>query len=121
MRGLIAAILMLSAGCSKSDPRICGHLAMKLPFESKTADDQKQVTYSCVERWAARLAHSPDNAAAVAVGAVAACEDAIALMQERMAAEGGWEGSLELGPGFWQRRAQFIVVQTRAGGCYPDA
>jgi hypothetical protein len=94
---------------------------MKLPYPAKTADDQRQVTYGCVEHWAARLAQSKiDSASEVADAAVGACEDAIVLLAEKMQAEnqGDW---MELKPGFWQRRAKFIAVQTRAGNCYPNA
>jgi hypothetical protein len=94
---------------------------MKLPYVAKTADDQRQVTYACVERWSARLARSkvdgPDDVAKAAIGA---CEDAIVAMRKKMLTEGqnDW---LEMTPGFWRRRAFFIAVQTRAGNCYPDA
>lgn len=93
---------------------------MKLPHSSASAADQRQVTYSCVERWAARLSRSPDSAGDVAVAAFAACEDAVFVYNERLAAE-QTTGSLEQTPGFWLRRARFIAVQTRAGDCYPDA
>jgi hypothetical protein len=94
---------------------------MKLPYAAVTADDQRQVVFSCVERWAARLAHSEgDSATEVAGAAVAACEDAIALLDQKSRQEE--EGArLEARPGFWNRRALFIAVQTRAGNCYPDA
>ncbi len=121
MKTTIIAIVLLLAGCSKSDDRICGSLAMKLPYAAKTADDQRQVTYGCVERWAARLARSKtDSASDVAEAAVGACEDAITVLTEKIRTEdeANW---MEMTPGFWHRRAQFIAVQTRAGNCYPDA
>lgn len=121
MKTTIIATALLLAGCSESDDRICGSLAMKLPYPAKTADDQRQVTYSCVERWAARLAQSKtDKATEVAEAAVGACEDTITVLAEKMRAEdeADW---MEMKPGFWHRRAQFIAVQTRAGNCYPDA
>lgn len=82
MRGTIAAFLsaasIVLAGCNRSDPSVCGSLPMRLPYAAVSADDQRQVTYSCVERWAARLARSKMDAAAdVAKAAVGACEDAI--------------------------------------------
>ena len=121
MRGLIIIAGLLLCGCDRPNSRICGSsLAMKLPHDAKTADDQRQVTFWCVERWAARLAAAPDSAEKVADAAFAACEDAVTMYEQKVRSEGG-EIRAEQMQGFWRRRALFIVVQTRAGNCYPDA
>jgi hypothetical protein len=89
----------------------------------RTADDQMQATASCVERWAARLAASPDPAPDVAEAVVTgACGVAIASLQEMSEQESPEEGgSGNISVAYWRGRALFITVQTRAGNCYPDA
>jgi hypothetical protein len=123
MRGLIIAVLVLVGGCSKSDPRVCGSLPVALPKAvAETADDQMQLTAYCVERWAARLAAAPDDASEVVEAVVAACDGAIVAHQAMVAKEQpGHESPLPQEYVYWRGRAQFIVVQTRAGHCYQDA
>lgn len=100
---------------------------MQFPGIPKTADDQLQVLYSCMERWAARLARSErDSASEVAKAAVAACENAILYyniylnkeLKQPIQADDLPKESFEK---FWIERARFIAVQTRAGKCYADA
>lgn len=116
--GLLPALLL--AGCNSSDPTICGSLPMRLPHVAQTADDQKQVLYSCMERMAARLARSKEAPDAVARAAFAACEDALLYYQAALAREKLPE-TPESNSDFWLRRTLFITVQTRAGNCYKDA
>lgn len=120
---LAAALSLALGGCDKSDPRICGSLAMQPPpgYPSKTSSDQLQVAMSCVERWSARLATGPDPAPHVARAAVNACGGAIDHLVQL-----GREDHIEDDPDFsdrqwWRDHALFIAVQTRAGDCYPDA
>lgn len=114
------AAISLSA-CQQSDPNICGSLPMKFPNTVvKSADDQRQVLYSCMERWAARLSHAKDAAPIVARAAVAACDEARAYYAERLMLE-KLPLDNETQREFWMERTLFIAVQTRAGNCYKDA
>lgn len=116
--GLLPALLL--AGCDMSDSKICGSLPMRLSHTAQTADDQKQVLYSCMERWAARLARSKESPDVVARAAFAACEDALVYYQAALARE-KLPDTPESNADFWLRRSLFIAVQTRAGDCYKDA
>ncbi len=117
------ALSLLLAGCDKSDPRICGSLAMKWPvgMPVSTTEDQVQVTFACVERWAARFAKGPDSPYAVARAAVAACDGAIEQLTEMAKKPGSVDYTDYQDKAWWRDRAMFIAVQTRAGNCYPDA
>lgn len=114
----VAALLL--TGCNSSDPSICGSLPVRLPHVALTAEDNKQVVYSCMERMAARLARSKEAPDVVARAAFAACEDALLFYQAALAQEKK-AGTQESSADFWLRRTLFIVVQTRAGDCYKDA
>lgn len=120
------AAISLSA-CQKSDPNICGSLPMRFPGVAVSADDQRQVLYSCMERWAARLSQSKqDGATDVAKAAVAACDEALRHYVYLFGKEGNFKIPLQDYPDisreeFWIERTRFIAVQTRAGDCYPDA
>ncbi len=117
---LAFAAVSLSA-CQQSNPNICGSLPMKFPNAVvATAEDQKQVLYSCMERWAARLSHSNDAAPYVARAAVAACDEARLHYIELLITENSPQNR-ETTSSFWLERTLFIAVQTRAGNCYKDA
>ena len=116
--GLLPTLLL--AGCDYNQSDICGSLPMRLPYAAKTADDQKQVLYSCMERWAARLARSKESPDVVARAAFAGCEDALLYYQAAQAREKEPD-TPESNADFWLRRTLFIAVQTRAGNCYKDA
>lgn len=124
-RRAAAALLSLAlASCENAgDPRICGSLAMQFPagMMPKTSDDQMQVAFSCVERWAARLARGPDPAVIVARAAVFTCANAIAYLVEMGRKDRIVERADYADLSWWRDHALFIVVQTRAGDCYPDA
>lgn len=116
------AMLALALGaCQQGNANICGSLAAKFPdMPIRTADDQRQVLYSCMERWAARLSNSPDAASLTARAAVAACDEArlyYADYLKRANSAPDKETTRE----FWIERTLFIAVQTRAGNCYKDA
>lgn len=121
---IFAALALV--GCADSgDPSVCGSLPARLPYPPKTTDDQKQVTYSCMERWAARLARGTDSADEVSKAAFAACREALVYYRSYLIKDGV---ITETGPmpteatdEFWLGRTMFIAVQTRAGNCYPDA
>lgn len=115
---LIGAAML--TGCNKSDSRICGSLPMRLPYAAQTLDDQKQATYACVERWAARLSGGRDALTEIADAAVAACDEALVAYNE-MARSTESPPSREMDKEFWVGRAKFIAAQARAGNCYPDA
>lgn len=123
--GVLLALVALAGCANKGDPSVCGSLAARLPYPAKTAEDQKQVVYSCMERWAARLARGPDSADAVSRAAFAACEDALAFYRDKLVKDGEIQiGELlpkDATDQFWKRRTLFIAVQTRAGNCYSDA
>lgn len=126
MRGFVLIIAVLVSSCDQSDSRICGSsLAARFPAGAivKTADDQMQVTASCVERWAARLALAPDPADHVVQAVLGGgCGEAISYLESMKAKEQpGSEMTSEQAAEYWRQRAIFIVVQTRAGNCYPDA
>ncbi len=128
VRKAALSLAMLSlVACSKGDPNICGSLAMRMPDVPTTAEDQQQVLYSCMERWAARLAKSKqDSATEVAKAAVAACEEALMYYRYMFGKEGEFKIPLKDYPKisteeFWVERARFIAVQTRAGNCYEGA
>lgn len=87
---------------------------------AQSAGVQKQVLYSCMAQWAARLARSKESPHAVARAAFAACEDALVYYQAVLAKEKQPE-TTESDADFWLRRTLFIAVQTRAGNCYKDA
>ena len=117
---LAFASVSLSA-CQQSNSNICGSLPMKFPNAVvATADDQKQVLYSCMERWAARLSHSNDAAPYVARAAVAACDEARLYYMQRLMTE-NLPQDRETTSSFWLERTLFIAVQTRAGNCYKYA
>lgn len=119
--GIMSAVVVSLSACSKPDASVCGSLPVRLPHAAVSADDHRQNVYYCVERWAARLARSKaSNDTDVVKAVMGGCEDAIIRMRDQMKAEDE-AGRIEMVPGFWQRRALFIVIQTRAGGCYPDA
>ena len=95
---------------------------MQFPGVPTSADDNKQATTYCVERWAARLASAADTASEVAEAVIANCDGAIgayetAKIRERV----GPNMTSEEARDYWLKRAKFIVVQTRAGHCYPNA
>lgn len=119
---IVLAWLALSVGaCQQSDPSVCGSLPMKFPNGApQSADDQRQVLYSCMERWAARLARSDDAAPYVARAAVAACDDARQYYANWLVRENTPPDEATKRE-FWIERTMFIAVQTRAGNCYPDA
>ncbi len=123
MRMLIVIAAVAIVGCDRSSDRICGSLAAALPgVVPKNADDQMQITVHCVEHWAARLAAAPDAASQVVEAVISACDGAIVYLEDAKSREDpGSEMSPEAAREYWRRRAQFIVVQTRAGNCYPDA
>lgn len=123
MRYLLLIGALLVSGCDRSSSRICGSLPAQLPgVVPKTADDQMQVTAYCVEHWAARLAGGPDVASEVVEAVIGACDGAIVALDAAKTKEvAGSEISLGAARNYWRKRAQFIVVQTRAGNCYPDA
>ncbi len=117
-------ILFLALGlgaCEQGAKNVCGTLPKMLPgVVAKSADDQRQVLYSCMERWAARLAASPDPAPTVARATIAACDEArlyYADWLERDQTPPDKATTRE----YWTERAIFIAVQTRAGNCYKDA
>jgi hypothetical protein len=87
-----------------------------------TADDQKQATTYCVERWAARLSRAKDTATEVADAVVTICDGNI-LAYEAAKAKG--EAGSNMSPPdareYWRKRALFIAIQSRAGHCYPNA
>ena len=126
MRWLAILLSVSLAGCGNAgDPSVCGSLPARLPYPPKTADDQKQVTYSCMERWAARLARGTDTADEVSRAAFAACEDALLFYRAELRREGQITETsqlpLDATDDFWKRRTLFIAVQKRAGDCYHDA
>lgn len=122
MRGLLIVLALLAVGCDKKVSRICGSLPVQFPGIPQTADDQMQVTAYCVERWAARLAAAPDDASEVVKAVLGACDNAIAYLEQAKAKEQpGSEMLPDQARSYWRKRAQFIVVQTRAGDCYPNA
>ena len=87
-----------------------------------TADDHKQATTYCVERWAARLAHAPDAASLVAEAVVTNCDGIILAYEDAKAKENaGSNMTPDQARDYWRKRALFIALQTRAGHCYPDA
>ena len=118
-----AAITLGTSGCNDPNPRICSSLAMQLPTgqQISTASDRMQVTGSCVERWAARLATGPDTVSEVAEGALGACDETFTYLRNQQIKEGGEALSLEDMRAFWRRRAMLFALQVRAGNCHPDA
>jgi len=123
MRGILLIAAVLASGCDKSDPSICGSLPAQLPgLIPKSADDQMQLTAYCVERWAARLSHSPDDASQVVEAVIGACDGAIIAYEAAKAKEDKANNVPRTEAyDYWRKRAQFVAVQTRAGNCYPDA
>ena len=122
MKGSIVLALLSVAlsACQQSNANICGSLAATFPdMPIRTADDQRQVLYSCMERWAARLSHSPDAASLVARAAVAACDEARVYYANYLEQEKS-PPDKETTREFWIERTLFIAVQTRAGNCYKD-
>jgi hypothetical protein len=120
---------MLLISCDQFESDVCGFLPNRATFSAKkpTKDEQEQNLYSCVERWAAKLARSPqDSATEVALAAVAVCENELIIYNAATGQEAtGPLTTIDFGPKnyeeFWVNRARFIAVQTRAGDCYPDA
>lgn len=96
---------------------------MQLPVgqSPRTASDRMQVTASCVERWAARLAAGPDRASEVAEGALGACDETFTYLRDQQIKEGEEALSLDEMRAFWRRRAMTFILQVRAGNCHPDA
>lgn len=123
MRTLFLAAAVMVTGCDKSNSNICGSLPAHLPgLIPKTADDQMQLTSYCVERWAARLSHAPDRASEIVEAVIGACDGAISAYEAAKAKEDEtYDLSRADAYAYWRKRAQFVVVQTRAGNCYPDA
>ena len=124
MKALWAATVMIAvAGCNKPDPRICSSLAMQvLPGQSLDSTlSRLQVTESCVERWAARLATGPDSVTEVATGAIGACDKTFYHLRRQQIKEYGATEPLGEMREFWQRRAKFVALQVRAGNCHPEA
>ena len=118
---VLAMLSMSLTACQQADANICGSLPMKLPNAAvQSAEDQRQVLNSCMERWAARLSHSPDAASLVARAAVAACDEARIYYADLLEAEKSAPNK-QTTREFWIERTLFIAVQTRAGNCYNDA
>ena len=119
----VAALTLAFAGCNKPDPRICSSLAMQLPAGQPldTAAARMQVTASCVDHWAARLATGPDRASEVAEGALGACDETFTYLRDQQIKEGDKALSLDEMRAFWRRRAITVALQVRAGNCHPDA
>jgi hypothetical protein len=80
-----------------------------------------QVTASCVERCAARLATGPDLVTEVAAGALGACDETFTYLRNQQIQEDGEAPSLEELRAHWRRRAMTIALQVRAGNCHLDA
>lgn len=119
------AILSLLAGCGKPDSRICGSLPVALPHKPTTMDDYNQVMTYCVERWAARLAASDASASEISRASIDPCSTTLAFYRDAIVNEQRMQPGdalPEVGTTpYWERRALFIAIQTRAGGCYPSA
>lgn len=90
------------------------------------ADEQRKMTVSCVDHWAARLSHSNDSAQDVAEATIGACLDAVQYLasfmakEERaqsVAGEQPYSANLNDLIDEFRRKALFRVVQWRAGKC----
>lgn len=104
------------AGCDKPDDRICGGLAVQMDPTAVAAIDPQNVN-ACVERWAARLSYSPDDARIVAEAALGACEAAIGHYEVAMAKTEERQPDHDKALAYWRRQAMFRAVQWRAGKC----
>ena len=97
-----------------------------------TAADPASATDDCLHRWAYALAPASDDAAHVAQAVMAACEPALGRWNQQTASAAGEAGPpieapslitgqptspLEQHLRFAQGRAEFYVVQARAGHC----
>ncbi len=122
---LALCLAVLVTGCAQKQSDICGvGLAVEPPFETPVKDIpyRRAVAFACVERWAARLSRGPDTPSAISEAVLGACEDSIAFyVEERSKALKQEMPTPSEYERFWRRRATYIAVQTRAGGCYKDA
>ena len=122
-----ASICMLAAfsllACDRRDSTICGRLdprpASPALLEKMTWMESHTIIRTCIEHWSAKLARGSDNASVVARAAVATCDSWGGIDRTNVLGE-----KLNVAPMSredWRDQALFIVVQTRAGHCYPDA
>jgi hypothetical protein len=122
VRSFIFTVALILTGCDKPNPHICGSLLMMFPGVPITTDDHKQAATYCVERWAARLAVAHDPAPDVVDAVIANCDGAILAYEAAKAKDSpGSEMTPIEAHNYWRKQAQFIVIQTRAGHCYPNA